>query len=334
MKSRICRGFSLVELMIAMVLGLVIIGGAVSMFLANKQTYRTTENLGRVEENVRMAFELMARDVREAGATGCGNTTRVANVVNGGGNWWADWGNAVRGYDGAEDDPAVTEGTATANRVAGTDSIQIIGIDDQGLSVDDHNPTSAQFKLNETSSSLVEGDIVIACDPDHAAVFQITNYNNSNVTLVHNTGTGTPGNCSKGLGFPTECTTNGNPYTFGKNSQLAKLSATDWYVGINGRPDTGGRSLYRVRLGTSGAVPTTAAEEMVDGVRDMQLSYLVRGATQYVDADSVLTADWANVIAVRIEITVESPEATATTTANQRLVRSFTHYVNIRNRAP
>lgn len=333
MKSRICRGFSLVELMIAMVLGLVIIGGAVSMFLANKQTYRTTENLSRVGENVRMAFELMARDVREAGATSCGNSTRVANVVNGGGNWWADWGNAVRGYDGAEDDPAVTEGAANGNRVVGTDSIQILGIDDEALSIDVHNPTSAQFKLNEPSSSLTAGDIVIACDPDHAAIFQITNYNN-NVTLVHNTGTGKPGNCSKGLGFPTECTTNGNPYTFGKNSQLAKLSATDWYVGNNGRAQTGGRSLYRMRLNTENGEPKTTAEEMVDGVRDMQISYLRRGATQYVPASGLTTADWANVIAVRIAIEVESPEATASTTANQRLVRSFTHYVNIRNRAP
>src|SRR5579859_2062961 len=76
-------GFTLVELMIAMLLGLIVIGGVVSIFAANQQSSYTNTALGEVESSSRAAFELMARDIRDAGLTGCGNNTRVANVVNG-----------------------------------------------------------------------------------------------------------------------------------------------------------------------------------------------------------------------------------------------------------
>jgi hypothetical protein len=50
---------------------------------------------------------------------------------------------------------------------------------------------------------------------------------------------------------------------------VGRFVAVGWYIGNNGRPETGGRSLYRVtRNGT---------EEVAEGVRDMQLSYLVDG---------------------------------------------------------
>ena len=59
------RGLTLVELMIAMMLGLLVVGSATAIFISNRQTYRATEGLGRVQENGRMAFELMARDLRD-----------------------------------------------------------------------------------------------------------------------------------------------------------------------------------------------------------------------------------------------------------------------------
>ena len=59
---RFARGVSLIELMVALVLGLLVVGGAIGMFISNKQAYSATESVGRVQENSRLAFELMARD--------------------------------------------------------------------------------------------------------------------------------------------------------------------------------------------------------------------------------------------------------------------------------
>ena len=327
------RGLTLVELMVAMLLGLIIIGVVLSVFLAGKQSFRTNYAIGEVGDSGRIAFELLARDVRQAGLTGCGNLGRVANVLNNGTNnagtaWWANWDNAVVGYVGTAADPAVTTGTAVGQRVAGTDSIEIVSTTGSGLSVASHNPTSATIKLNEATSSLQPGDIVVVCDPDHAAITQITNYNSANVTLIHNTGTGAPGNCSKGLGFPTQCTTLGNTYTFGKNSQIALFSADDWYIGNNAE---GGRSLYRIGLVNNAGSVTAQAQEMVRGVTDLQILYLQAPGTTFVAADSV--TDWSKIDAVQITLTLQSETARVTTDANPKpLTRSLTTTVTLRNR--
>ncbi|MFP3416601.1 prepilin-type N-terminal cleavage/methylation domain-containing protein, partial [Bacillus sp. SIMBA_074] len=47
------QGFSLIELMIALVLGLLVVGAAIGIFLSNRQTYQATEGVGRAQEGVR-----------------------------------------------------------------------------------------------------------------------------------------------------------------------------------------------------------------------------------------------------------------------------------------
>ncbi len=321
------RGFSLIELMIAMVLGLIVIAGAGSVFLASSRTYRTNTALSEVQTNSRIAFELLARDIRNAGQSACNNNGRVANVLNDRNtDWYANWANAVHGYDGGQADPAVATGGGVGQRVAGTSSMQILGAGSTDLSVASHNPTSAQFKLNDKSSDLQSGDFIIVCDPDHMVMVQITNYNNANVTLVHNTGTGTPGNCSKGLGYPTSCSTNGNSYAFPTNSVIAKLEASDWYIGNN---PVGGKSLYKIRLINAAGVPTTQTQEMVRGVDDMQISYHQPPNTNFVSAAAV--TNWASVDAVRIDLKLESSDKRVGNTA-QPIQRSFTATTTVRNR--
>lgn len=327
-RKRPQSGLTLVELMIAMVLGLIVVGGVISVIAANRQTYRTNEALSQVQESARTAFELLARDIRQAAATGCGNLDRVANTVNGAGTWWEDWV-GIRGYDGATASPAVAFGAGTAQRVAGTGAILLQGIEGLGLSIESHNPTSANFEINAPSTDFVDFDILMACDFDHAAIFQVTNYNSANVRVVHNTGVGVPGNCSQGLGFPTDCSSvAGTPYQFGPNSQIARMTAVTWYIGNNGRPDEGGRSLYRVRLGAGAAVQT---EEIVAGVTDMQFAFREGNDTTLTAAP----ADWDGVNAVEVTLTMDSADRRVSTdlAVNQgRLQRTFTTMVGLRNR--
>jgi len=331
-------GFTLVELMIALVLGLVVIGGVISVFLSNQQSYRTNQALGEIQDNSRTAFEFLARDIRDAGLTGCGNLGRVANVLmnspaGGGADWWANWGNAVHGYDDTQIDPAVATGTAPTDRVANTDSIELLGAGDSTYTVDAPNSTTAQFKLNEPKTDLADGDIVIVCDPNQATIMQVTNYNVANVTVVHNagSGSGTPGNCTKFMGYPTlvPCSVaNGTPYTYANNAQLAKLSAVDWYIGNN---PAGGRSLYRETMGNNAGTPMAVFQEMVRNVTNMQITYLVKGAPSYVAASSVALTDWSNVTAVQVQLTFQSTNQRAGTDV-QPLQRNYTTTITLRNR--
>jgi type IV pilus assembly protein PilW len=328
------RGFTLVELMISMVLGLVVIGAVVSVLLANKRTYRTSTAMSEIQESSRSAFELMARDIRQTGATGCDNNGKVANVLTPGALWWQTWF-SIKGFDGADTDPAVAAGTGTGERVSGTDSLELQSIVGAGLSVQNHDPANAQIKINATTSNVTAGDVLMVCDFDHAAIFQASSYDITNVAVIHDSGAGAPGNCSKGLGFPSDCgSATGNVYQFGPNSHLAHFAATDWYIGNNGRPDEGGRSLYRQRLVSGGALVT---EEVVAGVTDMQIRYRVNGTDDFVDASAITAANWPNVNALTVTFTLTSADqrvSTDNSVNSGRIQRSFTWLVTLRNRVP
>lgn len=329
-------GVTLIELMIAMVLGLLLILGLSNVFLAQRQSYRVNENLARMQDNARIAFELMARELREAGGNACG-TTRVGNVVNGaGGSHWLDWSRGgVQGYEGNVVMPGVVTGNGIGQRVAGTDAVTIRTASlNTALIITQHDVTAAQLMVSPSSHEIKPNEILMACDYRQAAIFQVVanSSGSSSGTINHNSGTGTPGNCSKGLGFPTDCSsTNGNPYSFENHGFLSRLTVTNWYIGNNAR---GGRSLFRIENGG-------AAQEVAEGVTDLQLEYLTRVGTSPASsyANATLIGSWANdavspVIAVRIAMDLESLEAVGTDAANPNTVlrRQLIHVVSLRHR--
>ncbi|MEM1153014.1 MAG: PilW family protein [Pseudomonadota bacterium] len=63
-------GFSLVELMVGMVLGLILIGGAVSIYLASKRSYVEVEQVAALTESARFAEQLIGDSLRHAGFFG------------------------------------------------------------------------------------------------------------------------------------------------------------------------------------------------------------------------------------------------------------------------
>lgn len=334
------RGFNLVELMIALVLGLLVVGGALSIFVANQQTYSTTESLGRIQENTRTAFELMSRELREAGGNPCGkNLPAPGNTVNGanaGLNWALAFGSGLTGFDGGQalavpSPPAAGVGS----RIAGTDAFDIKSAAGTGITVVAHNPVAAQFQLNDPNRPFRPGDILMVCDFRQAAIFQMTGPAGVNATVVHNAGAGAPGNCSKGLGVPTDCSSaNGRPYTYGANSTVARLAASRWYIGDNGRVSGNGgngRALFRSTL-RAGAL---ANEEVVEGVTDMQVTYLLQNAAAYVPAAAVPAGQWDNVTAANVTLTLagQAQGETRISTTGGALQRQVNFVVNLRNRS-
>lgn len=64
-------GLTLIEIMIALLIGVFLIGGILQIFLSTKQTYRTQENLSRLQENGRFAMDFISKDIRMTGYWGC-----------------------------------------------------------------------------------------------------------------------------------------------------------------------------------------------------------------------------------------------------------------------
>jgi type IV pilus assembly protein PilW len=320
--SRRQLGLTLVELMVALVLGLVVIGAVVNLFLTNRQTYRATENLARMQENLRFAFELMARDVREAGATACG-ATNFANVLNGTPSNWSWQGETLIAYAPGATIPS----PAPDNVAAGSPVLSIAkGTDPANeIRVIKHAQSSDSLTLSSTAN-LQPGDILFVCKTPYAAIFQATDVDANNRTVSHaKSDDVTSGNCLDyfppastaickiALGSPDE-------YISFTDGTLVKFQLIRWYVGTN---DRGGTSLYR-------KVSDEKRVEMVPDIDQLTLSFLYTdiNGSRYLPLDSV--PDWTKVQAVRIMVRSVSTDKVGTD--GQPLRREYPFTIALRNR--
>ena len=322
------RGFSLVELMIALLLGTLVVAAAGGIFIANRQTFRSTDSLGRVQEGMRTAFELMARDIREASGNPCSNGVPLANVITApSSRWWTNlenWGGGIEGFTGTEAFSDAAFGTGAAQRLAGTDALEMFAAETPVRMVTAHAPASALFTLSTANHGFVAGDLALACSPRHAALFQISSV--SGADIGHGAG-GSPGNCTSALGVPVNCGTSISYEFSTPNTVLARVHAVRWFVANNvaGRP-----ALYQQRLAVVDGVPTPLSQEIVEGVRNLQLSYLSRNQVAYQAAD--LVPAWDQVVAVNIRAEVEGEPNSGV--GGVAMVRSIEHVVSLRNRNP
>jgi type IV pilus assembly protein PilW len=94
------RGTSLVEVLVTLALGLIVSAGAIAMVISNREAYRSTEAVSRIQESTRVAFEIMSRDLRLVGVNACNGGSRVLNVLDSASTrWWSDWSGGLRGFD-------------------------------------------------------------------------------------------------------------------------------------------------------------------------------------------------------------------------------------------
>lgn len=334
-------GMSLVELMIAMTLGILVLAGVATAFLGSKQSYRVNENLARMQETARYAFDILSKDIRMAGYYGCIGNNVVPNItVNGAANYAWNFTLGIYGFEstGAGTwSPAVPASGSPQygpdSPKSGSDIVTVRSITGSGIRVLDHPggtpPGSADLKVSPTSG-LAIGDIVMVADCSKAAVFQITNLSHAGSfdNTVHNTGTGTPGNSTQDLGDKYE------------GAEVMRISTRTYYI----HDDGGVPSLYRT-------VGNGAAELLVENVEGMQIQYGIDTTGDF-SVDSYHTADWvdagvqwSNVISVQINLLVRSPDDRVANTAqtynfnganatatDRRLRQSFSSTVTLRNR--
>ncbi len=344
-RPRPLRGFSLVELMISLVLGLVLIGGAVALYLTSQQSSRNHEGLARVQEGARFALDEMAREIRTAGAIPCGSPL-TANVLvaaapsgsapAGPTPWWADThAGFLRG--GKDSDQGVLPARTTVPRATGTDSLIILRAsndEDQHARVLAHDASTSRFEAAMVAR--IGGKAyALVCDSLSAALFQVdtvqapaglVNYSNS------------PANCTTALGRVDAVCGSPASKTFTAGALLVPWEPAFWYVG---EPGSGRRSLYRAAPDTGGILRPV---ERVPGVENLQIDYLTRDrsgggalATGWVDA-SALAGKWSDpqreVAALRLTLTLRHEVTAASAGASAPVRRVFRSVVALRAREP
>lgn len=61
------QGFSIIELMIAILLAMLLMGASIQFILSNKETYELNDEISRIQENGRVALDIIAADLKYAG---------------------------------------------------------------------------------------------------------------------------------------------------------------------------------------------------------------------------------------------------------------------------
>jgi type IV pilus assembly protein PilW len=361
------QGFSLIELLLALALGVVVVAGIVQLFVGNSQTYTLLTGQSRMQENGRFALDFIERSVRSAGYMGC--APERDNMVKGlRGNWSTlyefDVTQFVQGHEGNGDgsftpplaalpttvgavnagnlyndgtgiDPAViapqTDVLVVRQVSAGTPLVQILQ--------PDGNPVVAAPGGNP---GFGVNDIVMVSDCEQAAVFKITGMNvaGNEATLLN--ATSTTGDFFENADViaspagPIAYTLSFLGQSYAEEAVVGQLQTTIFFVAPTG---AGANNRGDVPLSLWRRVGSTAAVELIEGVEDMQVLYGIDNtpadgisdANQYVTFTNV--PDVNQIVAVRIAVTANSVDA-VTEAGDGILRRTFTQTILVRNANP
>lgn len=318
-------GFGLAELMIAMTLGLVLLGGIGYVYIGSRGAFRTTDNLSRLQENARYALDMMSRDIRMAGYVGCGNMASIPvhTIANPPVPPMAP-GNALIGYDNG----AGWANPSTVARAAG-DVVSVMGAFSSGVNLTGNlAPQNSNVQINGNPDAFQAGDVLVITNCVNADVVKATTVSTGSgttVTIAHSNSS----NTGNRIGV------------YGPDAFVMRMNQYSYFIGTN---PAGNRSLYRVGLNGN-------AEELVENVWDMQFRYgLDTNNDGAVDSYSYTPGNWAQVVSVKVSLLMRSPDdnlststqsitfdngTTGTFTApDRRLYQVYSATVGVRNRLP
>lgn len=308
------NGFSIVELMVALLLGLFLMGGVTGMYISGKQTYRMTDNLSRLQESMRFSLDFISQDVRMAGYTSCRNTPAVTNVINGSGaSWFLDFfNNGIRGYEGNTPTPATFPPEIISDAVDGSDAIAILKGGNYTSSIKFHDTTGDVLTLentfNKDPNDFQDGEIAIVCDPRQASIFQISAAVPASKTISYGDNTDiAPGNSASEIALMG---------TYGEDAQIVPYEPVIYYIAQSTQDPTV-NSLKKRSLVAFNAGGTETAqmdeEELLEGVETMQILYGLdidndQIADRFETANDISPTEWPSVITVRLGLLMSTGE--------------------------
>lgn len=349
-------GLSLIEIQVALVIGLLLTAGAIQLFIGNQTTYRTEAALAQMQQVGRFALETMAKEIRMAGFTGCtsrealrgteysgldlppydmtGINAKVAGSEAQGSN---NWNPARPNLGGLLANMTDQTDMLTIQRADQCGTQLTANSDTTGAGLSIYTPNQCNFQAN---------DPVMITNCERMEIFQIQ-------ADVADTAPSQTMNFN-GL---AQLTTD---QLFNTSSTVHKVISNTFYISPS-QADANINALWMsnwIPDGTAGA--PTAADfnpiEIADGVDDLQILYGVdtggvdEYADTYVTADQVavvnLADSWNAVRSIRISLLLSSVADNITTearafqfngadvnTANDRRLRAvYSTTVSIRNR--
>ena len=304
------HGLSLVELLISLVLGGLIIAAVGAVYLGSRRSFRTQDAMARMQEGARYAFETMAVDLRQVGF-GCYQAPGATpDLVN----WYTNvLKQPLRGYESGAGLPASITG-----EIADTDALMVLRAD-----------KSREVQITAAGTAAADG-------PFEVGGLALVTYDYSDASQYAATAAA---GVTYTLGVAEACKTG---VTNSANNYLLPVAGHLYFIRDNA---AGEPSLYRETLLADG---TTEAQELVEGVEDMQILYgedtsgtvafCPEDATRcsadlYRPADEVV--NWNRVVSMRVSLTMRTVAdnlATEESGGDRRIRKTFTTTIAVRNR--
>lgn len=342
------EGFSLIELMVAMVLGLILTLGVLEIYLGSSKTSRLTNALARTQENVRFAADMLGRDIRELG-NGCFLPSQSQSqlvtdlrinppepVSQGILGWEYSGANNTAPGDAYDLTGATTAnlagpwnggaGTPVPATLSGPDRELLLGSDILYVARSRNNGLNgaivtgaggAAYNLNAASG--IRRDEVVQITAGNCAR-AVRFYKNNAAAATAIVARGNDNN--NGAGFPRITDLVDNPAAATQaelqNLQISVLRAKAFFVASDPNDPDDEPALFVQQLQDPNSGPIT--RELLSGVENMQILYGEggrNGANRYVTANNV--NDWDDVVSVRLALLMRSDDGVR----DEKKTRSF-----------
>ena len=355
------RGFSLIELMVAVVLGIIVTLGIITVFAGTQESLTTVRGQARIQENGRYALDFMSRALRATGYLGCVSTRVTVFNALGVPVTAIPFGARITeplfsfqatspaipssGTDGNPGtwSPALndaTSGLPTAGAGAidiatirpGTDVLVVRSASNEALRFNaSQGAANANLVVQAPTdpTRFANGTVVLVSDCNKATVFQISTatVGGPNLTVQHHVGGPAPGNAGEVL------TENADSF-FDLDSTLYRVSSSVFYIAPGAGTNNRNAQTWSLWRQTDSAAPV----ELVEGVHDLQLRYGVDLdddgiPNAYQTFQEVTPAQRASIVMVRVTVGTDSVDAVSTTNGGTAVLnRNFNATVAVRNR--
>ena len=319
------RGFSLVEMMVAVTLGLVVSSAVVAAFVASRNAYQSTSGVANLSDSGRFALMYIENAVRNSGFMACGAATRTISNLNpeatdlfyapGPAGLFEPLGGFEAANTGPTNSYAVTQTVGAAGNwnpaldgafasipaakapIKNNDVLVVRSSTPSSQPVYVTNTTATTFTVTP-AGSLTAGQLAIVSDCTKSALFQVTGAG----ATIGFTGGASPGNSG----------TPGMPMTaFTPGAEIMPFQTTVYYIGVGADGDG---ALYAATMvpNTVTLTPnnTLAATELAPDVEAMQILYGVDttsslNTNEYMTAD--LVPDFTQVMSVQVALLAAGP---------------------------
>jgi len=342
-RMRSQAGLSIVEIMVALTIGLFIIGGILYVFVSSRTVFSTNDAIARIQEDGRITMEILAREIRQAGFIGCANTQVVTpNVIadasphDGVPDVVFTAGDGIRVFDNGMDGATAWVNPTTISRIAGTDVIQIKGMGTCSAKLTGNmTADNANIQIGTNPCGWAAGQVLLVADCTNIDVFVASNVSVGSVTIAHASNVNIDPKLSKAYGSEAVV------YGYGEKT---------YFVGMN--PTINQPMLYEINYNGS----ATTVNDVVGNVYDLQV------LSAQLDSDGNLAPDvntqaagnppsfaaavnWQQALGMSIRFSVRSESDNTGTESltytfnggpvtDRRIKRDFISSVGIRNRLP